>query len=451
MPNFEWILLKEKPPTSEAAEKALLGSLIMDSSRLSDAIRALSPTDFYVDKNRNVFEGLIEMDLKSKKIDLITLTDYLHGKISAAYLSALTDGVVKTSSPAFDEYLKNIKETSWLRKMITEGAKLVALAYHGDIEETRSSLQDFAAKFTQPELTLTEKVKKWVALSDGDFSLSDIKNSLENLSKRDLNNIYQILHSLKKEGIIEKIGHRQGVYRKPAKDIEVLDWKNADDMEYPIELPLELSKLTCIYPKSIIVIAGLFNVGKTAFCLDTIRLNQEKTKIHYFTSEMGANKLRQRLKKFENVDFPGGWNFNAVYRAAEWADCIKNSPDDINIIDYLQIGENFWAVSEYIDKIFNSLKNGIAIICLQKSFGKILGRGGDFSAERASLYLSIDPGILKIVKAKEWRGTENPNGKFKRFKLIGGWKFLPDPEWMTEDMEQAIKNMPKEKKGIWIK
>jgi hypothetical protein len=257
------------------------------------------------------------------------------------------------------------------------------------------------------------------------------------------NALKQAVHRFKESGLIEKYGKKEGVYRRIENEAEILDWKTADDKEYPIELPFELSKMTYLFPKSIVCIAGNFNAGKTAFCLDTVRLNMDKLKVNYFTSEMGAHKLRQRLRKFENVEFPDGWKFNAIYRASNWADCLKDYPDDINIIDYLQIGENFWAVSDYIDQIFNRLGRGIAIICLQKTLGKDLGRGGDFSAERASLYLSIDPGRLKIVKAKEWRGTENPNGKFKRFKLVQGWKFMPDPDLITEDQAATLKESEK--------
>ena len=53
-----------------------------------------------------------------------------------------------------------------------------------------------------------------------------------------------------------------------------------------------------------------------------------------------------------------------------------------------------------------------------------LGRGAEFSLERARLYLSLDNGRLKIVKAKNWRTELNPNGMLYTFKLTDGCKFI---------------------------
>jgi len=62
---------------------------------------------------------------------------------------------------------------------------------------------------------------------------------------------------------------------------------------------------------------------------------------------------------------------------------------------------------------------------LQKKAGEELGRGGAFSLEKARLYLSMDSGELKVVKAKNWAlPGENPNGRVFHFKLVDGCKFL---------------------------
>jgi hypothetical protein len=388
-----------------------------------------------------IYETIKGMQESKVPIDLLTVCSHLDSRVKSSYVNSLLDGLHKNIKNNINIYIGYIKDTSKCRKVILHSNKLIDAAYTGDLAETLSVIGDFNVEEIREakEKTITQLVKEWVSVTNGDFSVTECERNIKTVTRCDNATIRQILSRLAKAGDIERSTKKDGIYRRIENEAEVLDWKTADDKEYPIEFPFDLSKMTYIFPKSIVCIAGNFNAGKTAFCLETIRLNMDKLKVNYFTSEMGAHKLRQRLKKFENVEFPDGWKFNAVYRASNWADCLKDYPDDINIIDYLQIGADFWAVSDYIDQIFNRLNKGVAIICLQKTLGRDLGWGGDFSAERASLYLSIDPGKLKIVKAKEWRGTENPNGKFKRFKLVQGWKFLPDPDWITEDQEKTLK------------
>ena len=42
------------------------------------------------------------------------------------------------------------------------------------------------------------------------------------------------------------------------------------------------------------------------------------------------------------------------------------------------------------------------------------------------LYINMDYGTAKIIKAKNWRDSDNPNGKVIDFKIVNGWQILPD-------------------------
>ena len=53
-----------------------------------------------------------------------------------------------------------------------------------------------------------------------------------------------------------------------------------------------------------------------------------------------------------------------------------------------------------------------------------LGRGGEFTIEKARLALAMRPGTLQIYKAKNWlQPDKNPNGKFLDFNLVNGCDF----------------------------
>jgi hypothetical protein len=75
------------------------------------------------------------------------------------------------------------------------------------------------------------------------------------------------------------------------------------------------------------------------------------------------------------------------------------------------------------------LDNGIAVIAIQKVPGRALGRGGDFTAEKARLYLTLDKGEITITKGKLWADQLiNPRGMTWKFKLVGGCKFVTQGE-----------------------
>ena len=135
---------------------------------------------------------------------------------------------------------------------------------------------------------------------------------------------------------------------------------------------------------------------------------------------MGGEELKLRLSKFGNLK----WTFDPRERSTNFADVIY--ADDINIIDYIEItsGE-FYMIAEELRAIFDKLKKGIAVIALQKKKGAELGRGAEFSLEKPRLYLSMDSGTLKIIKAKNWAVEgENPNGVEFKFHLLHGAEFI---------------------------
>jgi hypothetical protein len=199
-----------------------------------------------------------------------------------------------------------------------------------------------------------------------------------------------------------------------------------------------------VYPKSIVVVAGRSNMGKTGMLLDFVKRNMGDYDIHYFSSEMGGSEARVRLSKHEDISL-ADWKFHLWDRSTNFSDVIK--PNSINIIDYLEdmTGEDY-KVKSYISQIWNKLENGIAIIAIQKNKDKDVGRGGEGTLDRARLYLALDEGLVKIVKAKAWAGDFNPNGMVKTFKLVQGWQFIETSGWMTGDEAYSVIEGQKEER-----
>ena len=68
-------LLSRQAPQSLEAEQAVLGSILIDSRCVADVISILTPDDFYLQQNREIFETIYTMFNFSQTIDPVTVLD----------------------------------------------------------------------------------------------------------------------------------------------------------------------------------------------------------------------------------------------------------------------------------------------------------------------------------------------------------------------------------------
>ena len=271
---------------------------------------------------------------------------------------------------------------------------------------------------------LAALIREWVSNTEGgSFSYEQLDRDLIIKSTVARNTRRQIIKRLKDEGVIVSVGHQAGLYRLVTDQAPVIKWQTADaSTGLNIALPFRLQDLVRILPKTVIVVAGAPDAGKSAFCFNVIKNNMKAHRIVYFSSEMGEVELNSRLSRFNTLR-PNEWTFDARERSSNFADVIR--PDWVNIVDYMEVSTDFFMVGGWISAIWEKLNQGIAIICLQKKKGVELGRGGEVTAEKARLYLAMDSGKIRIVKAKNWLDSSvNPNGKTWAFQLVEGCKFV---------------------------
>jgi len=297
------------------------------------------------------------------------------------------------------------------------------------LSEAKVKVHSALQRADRKNRNLSDEIKNWILSSSGVFLSSDVVRSLHLSSRDDEKHVSTVLRRLKEDGLIEKYGEKRGCFRIVETDVEEIDFMGTDEKIIDIKWPFEIEKWVKILPKNIVVIAGETNAGKTAFLLNTCFMNMGNFRINYFSSEMGAMELRARLNKFQcNLKH---WkdNINFRERSSNFADVIK--PDEVNIIDFLEITDEFYKVGGMIKEIYDKLKKGIAIIALQKNKGRDEGLGAERSVEKARLYLSMQPHKIKILKGKNWANQEiNPNGMEWNFKLVQGAKFI-----ITEEQE----------------
>jgi hypothetical protein len=440
-------------PHHEEAEKVLLGVILSDNSKLEKIKSLVAAEDFYKEANSTIFKTMIQMAEAQKPIDLITLGAELEttleltgvgGVGGAYYLSSLMDGVPRSSNVEY--YSKMVKDAAVRRRFILEAHKLTQSAYEGEdagkllnnamatIESEKESLSPVSNR------TIAQEVEDWVKESSGIFTLRDISGELRIFDKKDKHNLSTCLGRLCKSGLIVREGKKHGAFRRVEIECEEIDWINAPTKGFDISLPFGLENLCTIYPKNLIAIAGNPDAGKTTFCLNVAKMNLGKNDIYYFTSEMGESELQNRLRNFEDMKDEDWKKVKIFERSCKFEDVIR--PNAINIIDYLEANDEFYKiVGDSFRRIYEKLNLGIAIICIQKDPGKSLGRGASFGMEKPRLYLTMGGGYAKIIKAKNWAGNENPNGKIMTYTIEGGWKFICG-EWRRPDRQLPMNDTP---------
>jgi hypothetical protein len=205
--------------------------------------------------------------------------------------------------------------------------------------------------------------------------------------------------------------------------------KQADYL--PLKWPFGIEEKVDVYPKSLVVVAGSKDAGKTAFCLSVARRNADLMKVHYFNSEMGDVELMNRLRNFEDYK-EWAHKIDWIERAAAFEDVIF--PNDLNIIDFLEVTTEFYLVSATLSAIYRKLENGIVLVALQKDPRSQYGRGGAFSVEKARLYVTLNhvEGVntAAIESGKMWHNAvDNPRGQYKNYKLAKGCYFVNESVW----------------------
>lgn len=268
-------------------------------------------------------------------------------------------------------------------------------------------------------------VEAWVRTTTDRFHLDRILDSAVIPESR--GHLRVIMHRLCEKGIAEAIkGRGDGWFRFIDKELMPMRLSGANPNKViALKLPFGLEKYIRIYRKNIIIIFGSKSAGKTAFLINLAKLNMGNFPIAYFNSDMGEEEFRMRLDKFGDLDIELWDKQVELYeKSLNFEDVIK--PDYINIVDFLEVFDEFWRIGEPIQQMASKLNNGILIVAIQKNPNVDYGLGGQRAIEKAKLVLSLDPGKIKIIEAKNWADgiTTSPKGKMWTYKLVGGARII---------------------------
>ncbi len=244
----------QSQPHSRQAEEAVLGSILIDSEAYFNIAQFLKPDDFYIVRNRWIWEAFINLHERRAPIDYLTVCEELssQGQLAEvggpAYIMSLINQT--PSSLNSEAYGRLVEETSVRRRMLTAANDLARLAY-----DQKQSVD-----------TIVDEEEKAI------FGISErrVRNDLQPIQTV-LSEVYDRVDQLSRSGD-EILGVPTGL--------------------------VDLDRLLGGLQKSdLLIIAGRPGMGKTGFMLSIMKNAAMRYKKHIamFSLEMSNEQLVQRL------------------------------------------------------------------------------------------------------------------------------------------------------------
>jgi replicative DNA helicase len=135
-------------PNNIEAEKAAIGSILIDSDIAPLIFQVLRPDDFYEVKNSVVYKAMLDLEAEAAPVDFITVVNKLkeQGRLETiggqGYLTELMQST--PSSLHADYYAQAVKDFAKLRNIVTTASKVVGVA-NGVQSESVKGILDKAA------------------------------------------------------------------------------------------------------------------------------------------------------------------------------------------------------------------------------------------------------------------------------------------------------------------
>lgn len=409
---------KRVPPHNMEAEKAVLGSILINPVSMNRVVDILGPDFFYAPSNRLIYEAMFNLYNQNKPLDAISISDYFLSKNQmqdiggSEYLSDLMSDTILSSN--IEYYANIIKENALKRKLITAGSSI--------IEET------FRNPEAQESLEFAEKMI---------FDISQQKTS------QDIEPLTNVLLET-----VEKIEYRcnnKGSYTGVPSGYHDLD------------------NMTAGFQNSdFIILAARPSMGKTAFALNIAQniAIRQNVPVIIFSLEMSKVQLAQRVVCAEaEIDAQRvrmgdlqinewekmGAKLNDLHAAPLYIDdtagvsvsdirakCrrfkMKNPNLGLILIDYLQLIEDRSSNdrNQQISTISRGLKSlarelDVPIIALSQLSRKVEDRTDKrpmLSDLRESGAIEQDADVVMFIFREEYYDKENPELKNKAQIII---------------------------------
>ena len=127
-------LLSKQPPQSLEAEQAVLGSILIDSRCIAEVVGIVTPDDFFLKQNREIYETIYTMFNFSQTIDPVTVLDKMkelgvYQDTSRDYILQLME--ITPTAANVTRYASIVREKALLRGLAQAATDISEIVYSG--------------------------------------------------------------------------------------------------------------------------------------------------------------------------------------------------------------------------------------------------------------------------------------------------------------------------------
>ena len=245
--------LGNKPPQALDVEEAVLGALLIEPNSVDDAMGELTPSCFYSEKHRMIFEAMQTLAKEHAALDLLSVSQKLrdNGKLDeiggTVFLVHLSQKV--GAAAHIEYYIRILKQKCIQRELITASYKILKSSYDESINV------DYLI----------------------DLAQTNIFSAIQNNVKKDVQEIGNVINDALED--LQKLQGQTGLSGVPSGFAS-------------------LDKVTQGWqPSDLIILAARPSMGKTAFVLNLARnaaVDFNKP-VAIFSLEMPAIQLAKRM------------------------------------------------------------------------------------------------------------------------------------------------------------
>lgn len=239
-------------PTAVEAEESLLGALLMTPEVLSDVVPVLQPRDFYVVRNRWIYDSILSLSELNRQIDLLTVSRALSdaGQLADVGESYLAHLIAEAVTPYHAGEYAGMVHTAAVRRRLFEASREIA----------RSACDP--------------KVPAAAALADAEAAVLGIAGEANTGQVVPLRNVLVDLYAEMAERR-EAAGEAPGI---------PTGFRAVDHI------------VTGLRQTEMVIVAGRPGMGKSALCLEIAhRAAKHGKRVAVFSLEMSAKLLARRM------------------------------------------------------------------------------------------------------------------------------------------------------------
>lgn len=121
------------PPHSDDAERSVLGAALLSRDAMYEAMGLIKSNHFYKEAHREIFDAMLQLNLKSQPVDAVTVSEELKKRRTLemvggrAYIAVLSSDVPSTANVG--EYAKIVLEKAILRNLISASSEIMERSF----------------------------------------------------------------------------------------------------------------------------------------------------------------------------------------------------------------------------------------------------------------------------------------------------------------------------------